>query len=313
MIRTGMFLFSILNVFPALAQTDFPGSADHPMFSRYPGSYITHYEQRDYDAYELLLGATREFDRIKKVKRKNLEGRLTRIVYQSDQETSAIKVYRNYENAIKKAGFRPLFQCRQEACGLSPLWENHLPVSIDYYGVRKEQYYYAGVLQRGGKQLYVALYVRQKQYPDQVNVALDVVESRAMESNLVKVDPKYLGDKLQQEGKVALYGIYFDTDKADIKPKSAATLKAIAQLLKQKPGLKLYVVGHTDDTGTLEHNRNLSSKRARAVVEELMLKYGVEQGRLSHFGAGPYAPVASNLDEAGRAKNRRVELVQRLQ
>ncbi len=108
---------------------------------------------------------------------------------------------------------------------------------------------------------------------------------------------------------MALYGIYFDTDKAELKPESEPTLVEISKLLKADAKLKLFVVGHTDNVGTFDHNLKLSQASAAAVVAALTKKHGVAAARLTPFGAGPTSPVASNAAEAGRAKNRRVELV----
>ena len=73
--------------------------------------------------------------------------------------------------------------------------------------------------------------------------------------------------------------------------------------------LKLYVVGHTDNQGTLAMNMDLSKRRADSVVASLTTKFAVPAGRLQAYGSGPYSPVASNDAEEGMAKNRRVELV----
>ena len=84
----------------------------------------------------------------------------------------------------------------------------------------------------------------------------------------------------------------------------------IAKLLKTDAALKLRVVGHTDNQGGLDSNIALSKRRAEAVNAALVSQHGIAAGRLSAYGVGDLAPVASNTDEAGRAKNRRVELVQ---
>jgi outer membrane protein OmpA-like peptidoglycan-associated protein len=110
-------------------------------------------------------------------------------------------------------------------------------------------------------------------------------------------------------GHVALYGIYFDHDKSDVKPESAPTLAEIAKFLKAEPKLSLYVVGHTDSVGTYDYNMALSARRAAAVVKELTGKHGIAAAPLKPAGTGPLAPVAPNDTEDGRAKNRRVELV----
>ena len=75
--------------------------------------------------------------------------------------------------------------------------------------------------------------------------------------------------------------------------------------------MKAFVVGHTDTSGSFEHNLDLSMRRAAAVVEVLVTAHGISEGRLTPRGVGPLAPVASNDTEAGRALNRRVELVRR--
>jgi OmpA-OmpF porin, OOP family len=80
--------------------------------------------------------------------------------------------------------------------------------------------------------------------------------------------------------------------------------------MSQNPSLKLHVVGHTDNVGDPAMNVKLSQARAAAVIAALRQNHGVAASRLSAFGAGPYAPVASNKTEEGKAKNRRVELVE---
>lgn len=124
------------------------------------------------------------------------------------------------------------------------------------------------------------------------------------------VNAEALAEDITRTGHVAIYGIHFDTGKADVKPESEPTLKEIANLLQQNPKLNLYVVGHTDNVGTVTSNMELSKHRAEAVVKMLVGKLGVDAKRLIGYGVGPLSPVASNKTEEGRAKNRRVELVE---
>ncbi|HSX85069.1 MAG TPA: OmpA family protein, partial [Cellvibrio sp.] len=109
-----------------------------------------------------------------------------------------------------------------------------------------------------------------------------------------------------------IYGIYFDTGKAEVKAESKPTLDAIAELLKRNPDLLLYVVGHTDDTGDGDANLSLSKQRADSVVAVLIKDYQVSASRLQAQGVGPYAPAGNNTSDSGKQKNRRVELVKRL-
>ena len=108
---------------------------------------------------------------------------------------------------------------------------------------------------------------------------------------------------------MAVYGIYFDTGKATLKPESDAALAEIAKLLTADTALKLNVVGHTDNAGSLDANMKLSQARAEAVAKALTRRHGIAASRLKSFGVASLAPVASNDSEDGRAKNRRVELV----
>ena len=115
---------------------------------------------------------------------------------------------------------------------------------------------------------------------------------------------------LAASGHTVVHGILFDTGKSDVKSESSAALDEVVKALKQDPKLKVYVVGHTDNVGAAPANLDLSKRRAAAVVQVLTTKYAVAADRLQSFGAGPYAPIASNSSEDGRALNRRVELVQ---
>jgi OmpA-OmpF porin, OOP family len=125
----------------------------------------------------------------------------------------------------------------------------------------------------------------------------------------VVADAAALSTSLTGSGHSVVNGILFDTGKAELKPESAAALQEVVKLLQQDPQLKLYVVGHTDNVGTLASNLDLSKRRAAAVVQALTTQYGVAATRVDPFGAGPYAPIASNETEDGRSSNRRVEIV----
>jgi outer membrane protein OmpA-like peptidoglycan-associated protein len=115
---------------------------------------------------------------------------------------------------------------------------------------------------------------------------------------------------LAQEGHVAVPGIFFDFNKSDVKPESQPALEEVAKLLKTNPSMRVWVVGHTDNVGSPESNVTLSNARAAAVIKALTQQMGIEPKRLAPHGAGPFAPVATNKTEEGRARNRRVELVE---
>jgi flagellar motor protein MotB len=281
---------------------DAEGSKDHPLISRYPGSTISHYSEKAFDEYELPLSKVASG---KYAKTQHVEGKVTAIYYTTPEGRSAVEVYRNYESALKNAGFETLFTCAR-TCGDAPP-SGSFPLDDAFGNYAADTRYLAAKLARAAGEVYVALWVYDSTFD--IKSFLAVVESKPMETGLVTVDAATLAGDISRTGHASVYGIYFDTGKADVKPESDATLKEVAKLLQQDPKLKLYVVGHTDNQGTLETNMDLSMRRANAVVQALAGKYGVAAARLKALGDGPSAPVASNDNEDGRAKNRRVELV----
>ncbi len=93
---------------------DAEGSKDHPLISRYPGSIIGAYFQKDFDEFTLPLGKLADE---KFAKSQHLEGKLTRIVYAAPEGRSVLEVFRNYQGALKKARFETLFTCGPQECG----------------------------------------------------------------------------------------------------------------------------------------------------------------------------------------------------
>ncbi len=285
-------------------QKDAPGSKDHPLISRYPASWITEYSQREFDEYELILGKVkRERGKDLAEKTQRLEGKVTHIWYEAPKGRSVLEVYRNYEMALAKDGFQTLYICQGPMCGETALLHGQLfrPDYLLRHVVAR--------LSRPEGDVYVTLHINVQRPDSRVLYLLDVIEVKPMEAGLVTVNAEALAGDIARTGHATVYGIYFDTGKAEIKPESDATLKQIAKLLEENPKLKLHVVGHTDNVGELPMNMELSRARADAVVKVLTTKYRVPAARLRGDGVGPLSPVASNDTEEGRAKNRRVELV----
>lgn len=205
---------------------------------------------------------------------KTIEGQYQKLEYHYPEAASKAEVVRNIHTALENAGFTfdydsGSFGDMTAHAGTTWIWES----------VSRSHNY------------------------EQV-VVKQIVLKQEMVANA-----KAMMNGIAAAGHAAVYGILFDTGKADIKPKSAPALEEITKLLKNDPKLKLYVVGHTDNVGSLSANMMLSRKRAAAVVHALTAKYGISASRLAPYGDGPYAPVASNDSKAGRALNRRVDLV----
>lgn len=253
-------------------QEDVRGSKDHPLLTRMDNYYISGYEEFEYDSHEFYDADDNEYI---------IEGRKWVIEYtikEGFEPPGQLNVEKNYINAVREIGGTVLYD----------------------RGV------YLKVEQKG-KEVWIDVWVDD----DGSDYRLTIVEKSVLEQEVV-ADPDALADDLRNKGHVAVYGIYFDTDSAALKPESKPTLNAIAEMLKKNNSIRVYIVGHTDMTGTLEHNMDLSKRRADSVVQELVNKYGISSSRLKAMGAGPLCPVATNQNEDGRKLNRRVELVEML-
>lgn len=273
-------LVALMTVPLALGQTDRPGSKDYPGLTRMPGYYIDEYNESQFDSYTFKI---KEGD---KEKQQAVEGRLCKYTYRLQQNAvpaSALQIVRNFQNAARSAGGQVL---RESGEG------NDRETTLR--------------LVKGASEVWIAL--RAISGTDKI-YWLALVEKQAMQQD-VTMDANAMASDIGTTGRVAVYGIHFDTGKSELKPDSAPALDEIAKLLKAKPELRLYVVGHTDMVADLATNVALSQARAQAVVKALVGQQGIAATRLIAYGDGPYAPVASNKTEDGRARNRRVELVE---
>jgi len=115
---------------------------------------------------------------------------------------------------------------------------------------------------------------------------------------------------IQTDGHIAVYDILFETGKSDIKPESDATIKNVAEYMNANPTKKFYIVGHTDNVGDFAANMTLSENRAKAVLNDLITKYAVKAEQLKAYGVSSLAPIGTNTTEEGKAKNRRVDIVE---
>jgi OOP family OmpA-OmpF porin len=115
------------------------------------------------------------------------------------------------------------------------------------------------------------------------------------------------GAKVDSRGCWVLRNLHFDLDKSEIKPESYPVLDEAVKVLKENPGLRVEIEGHTDSQGSAAYNQGLSERRADAVMRYMTGK-GIDSSRLSTKGFGLTRPVADNATAEGRALNRRVEL-----
>lgn len=299
----------------AQAAEDIPSAADHPLIgARFPEAVITAQELKEFDEYTLITGPVARKGEV--ATGQVLEGRITTTVYEIPAERSTLEVFRNYENKLGELGLRTLYSCSDSDCGGRAFNLTVVPYIHGFGGNEKGQRYLAARVEGPDGTAYVSLYVA-KNYSvggstrNRVYVRLVVIEVDEMKTELVAVDADEMQRQISDTGRVALYGILFEFDSAEILPDSRPALAEIAKLMAANPELEILVVGHTDNTGSHDYNMSLSSRRAKAVRAALIDKFGIGKSRLSAYGVGFLSPTAPNTTEDGRAHNRRVELVAR--
>ncbi len=245
-----------------------------------------------------------------------------------------LEVVRNYTNELEGKGAKTLFQCSKTECGeefhklhgvpraLKPetsYSRERLALTanvLEYVDPAADQRLWVGQWTReGAGDVLVSIYAATQTggsngdisnaLKGRVLVMLDVLETKAMQQNLAFVTAEQIGGALGKDGRVALYGIAFDFDKADLKPESDKQLAEMANLLKSSAALKVFIVGHTDNKGTLAYNTDLSQRRADSVARALAAKFGIAADRMVSKGVGPLSPLASNDNEDGQEPARR--------
>ena len=260
---------------------DQPGFHDPQLFTRLPGYFLSEgsaVREEQFASHTFTVQAGN------RTSEQRVEGHLLQYLYTFDQSrgapASGLQIIRNYENAARRLGGRVLYSVEDFPA-------SHSTIQVT----------------QGGKETWVEVEAYGNTY------SLAIVEKQAMTQDVV-ADAAALQGGLAESGHVSVAGIYFDTGRSEVKPESQPALREVVRLLQGNPTLRLWVVGHTDSQGTPESNVTLSQARAAAVVTALT-GMGVAAARLAPWGAGPYAPVATNDTEEGRARNRRVELVKR--
>ena len=314
---------------------DLPGSKDPVGFERYEGSDIIHYATSSYQPYYLARDVATVGDE-GFAKSERIEGSTVRVVYRAPEGVSSLEIFRNYEQMLAANGFEQDFEIASGRVGegysegyflgrfyfqgqMSARFSHE---TSPFTGIR-DPYYVTAKGTKDGREVHVAVLVGESTgtsweeasaaspfaiKPGQVVVGLDVITSKTIAAKMVTMKADDLAKALAADGKVEIYSILFDIDKTELKPESNAALGEVAKLLQSDPALRLEVAGHTDNTGGVEHNLDLSVGRANAVVEALAVRYGIDKARLQAQGYGETMPIATNDTDVGRSKNRRVEL-----
>ena len=264
-----------LATLPLYAQAeDAEGCKDSSVLSRMRSCSIESCEKKDFDKGDLIIGPVNEAGR----QQKSVEGAVETIVYRCTKNVSQLAIARNASSALKAAGYTIVYD------GPGP---DGLP---------------AVTARKGG--LWAS--IETSYNGDDIDYTETVVRSKEMEQQMAASAEEW-ETSINATGYCSIYGILFDSGKSSIQPSSASCLNEMVKLLRKNAAWKMQVEGHTDNVGGKEANARLSQARADA-VRTWLTGHGVAADRLTAKGFGETKPVAPNVDEEGRSKNRRVDL-----
>jgi outer membrane protein OmpA-like peptidoglycan-associated protein len=287
------------------------------VISVYEGSEVVFDDMIGYEELSLVAGMEEIL---------NVEGTIRRQWCEAPEGRSPYEIIKNYENTIKETGGEIIFLTRnpqdiviEEKSFTEYFSQNRKekglstgnPFSHTYFPKEISEYLLARITS-AETDVYLAVASGKGQWAagqDEITFfELLTIEVEAMEMDMVTLES--LNKGIEEYGSTPVYNIFFDTGQAVVKEESEQALKTTAEFLKENSSKSYLVVGHTDNAGDYEMNMKLSEARAKAVVEKLIELYGVEPDQLIAVGVGPASPLFSNSSEAGRAKNRRVEIVE---
>lgn len=327
----------------AIPTHDGKGLKDPPGLPRYTGSVLFAVSTVDYDELKAPVSKARYAEEGTSViapKVLEASGERWRAHYVIPDGRSALEVVRNYQAQLKARGFATVYECVGNDCGdradeysygggsdaflnlvhprseWADIPDTH-PIACSG-GAFIGDLRYAVLRNEKTAELLVVFTHRagivagpcpEEEWKKHLYTTVVYVKPKAMEANMETLEASAMAKAMSETGKVAIYGILFDTASATIKPESKPSLDQIAALLKKDAKLTLHLVGHTDGQGKLEANFDLSKRRAEAVKAALVKDYGIAGTRLTANGVASLAPVAANTSDEGRARNRRVELV----
>lgn len=135
-----------------------------------------------------------------------------------------------------------------------------------------------------------------------------IVEGESTKQEIEKAN-KFTVNQTEDGISFSLNSVLFDTNEAKLKPEALETLARISEILKKHPDREIRVSGHTDSVGKKDYNLKLSEDRARSVLQNLVDEQGIGEDRISFKGYGDLKPIESNETEAGKSKNRRVDIL----
>jgi len=230
-----------------------------------------------------------------------LQGSVKRVMTDYGSADTSLSVFNDIESRFKRQGYAILYRCERDTCGDAAGW----PLYIDHRmsGLKGKQYY---IIARRAISLpdtdeYVSVFISEVG-----GLPRSMVISVTGHSEQADTQASKIATQLEHDGHAEIDGIFFALDSDEITDASKPALEAMADVLKAKSSLEVFIVGHTDITGTYEHNLDLSKRRAESVKNYLIRNLGITEAQMQAVGIGPVAPRAA---DGSRKLNRRVELV----
>lgn len=228
---------------------------------------------------------------------------------------TTLQLLRPLREQLDNAGFDTVFECETEGCGGFD-FRFAIPVILPpAMQVNLADFRYLAALRATGDTTQaVTLLVSRTPGAGHVQVmtagtATETDTTADAPQTTIATAPGSLSEALEMTGRAVLTGVDFDTGSVTLSSDDIASLRDLAAYLSDRPDRSVALVGHTDVEGSLDGNIGLSKRRAGAVLERLVTDYAVPRRQLTAEGNGYLAPIASNLTEAGREANRRVEVI----
>ncbi|MFO7829939.1 MAG: OmpA family protein [Bacteroidales bacterium] len=303
LIIASMMIISVQSVF---------AQENNDIISLYDGSKLVYDDDIGFETHYYLTGPNSH---------EAIDGKIRRQFCKAPEGVSAYEIIKNYEKAIQSKNgtiihlSRSAKTYKDEETGKTIRFmrdlfaKGRLDHSSSYSYLQLPNYaqdYVSGKISTAENDIYIS--VAAAQIEENVYYTLVTLLAEPMDMNNVTLN--VLNEGIAQSGRVAIYDIYFDTGKSEVKNESTNALKTIADYLKNNSGQKFLIVGHTDNTGDFDANIKLSSDRAQAVKQKLIADYNIPAEQLKTYGVGSTSPQMSNSTEDGKARNRRVELVE---
>jgi OmpA-OmpF porin, OOP family len=272
----------------------------------YAGSKPAYDDILGYKEFYVCVGKTAD----DKEDIKKIEGYVRHRFCYAPKERSQLEIIKNYEEAILKKDGSVFPISNKKECIKAFMKKGHPGHGMQNYEYmqlpRYAGKYFSGIIPADAADFYICVVTAN--VGGKVVYSLVTIETKPMDKGMISLENLDAG--LVTKGHIAIYDIYFQTGKSEIKGESYDALKTIAEYLKVHLEKKYLVVGHTDNAGDFDANIKLSHERANAVIRGLIVDHGVNKKQLKPYGVGPASPVASNSTDNGKAKNRRVEIVE---